>query len=95
VVNELSLETPLYELVGSQLAAMGHSVKSVSGEDVGGVQSIVYVPAPRIAHEDDRAEAPADERGKARADEKGNVHGVAGYYRAGSDFRKDGEAVGW
>jgi gamma-glutamyltranspeptidase/glutathione hydrolase len=62
VSNVLSLETPLYDLVGSQLAAMGHTVESVSGEEVGGVQIIM----------------------------RGN-----GYYRAGSDFRKDGEAVGW
>ncbi|HWY97154.1 MAG TPA: gamma-glutamyltransferase family protein, partial [Steroidobacteraceae bacterium] len=71
VSNVLSLETPLYDLVGSQLAAMGHTVKSVNGEDMGGVQSIMYVAEPG-------SEAHAD-----------------GYYRAGSDFRKDGEAVGW
>jgi len=71
VSNVLSLETPLYDLVGSQLAAMGHTVKSVNGEDMGGVQSIMYM---------------ADPGSGARAD---------GYYRAGSDFRKDGEAVGW
>jgi gamma-glutamyltranspeptidase/glutathione hydrolase len=62
VANTLSLETPLYDLVGSQLSAMGHMVKSVSGEEMGGVQIIM--------------------RGQ-------------GYYRSGSDFRKDGEAVGW
>jgi gamma-glutamyltranspeptidase/glutathione hydrolase len=71
VSNVLSLETPLYDLVGPQLAAMGHTVKSVSGEDVGGVQSIMFVAEP------------------------GSATPVAGYYRAGSDFRKDGEAVGW
>ena len=60
--NVLSLETPLYDLVGPQLAAMGHTVKSVNGEDVGGVQAIMFL------------------------DES---------YRSGSDFRKDGEAVGW
>jgi gamma-glutamyltranspeptidase/glutathione hydrolase len=70
VSNVLSLETPLYDLVGPQLAAMGHTVKSVNGEDMGGVQSIMYVAEPGSAHAD-------------------------GYYRAGSDFRKDGEAVGW
>jgi gamma-glutamyltranspeptidase/glutathione hydrolase len=58
----LSLETPLYELVGSQLAAMGHTVQSVSGGDVGGVQTIMVLD---------------------------------GTYRSGSDFRKDGAAVGW
>jgi gamma-glutamyltranspeptidase/glutathione hydrolase len=62
VANTLSLEAPLYELVGSQLNAMGHVVKSVSGEEMGGVQIIM--------------------RGQ-------------GYFRSGSDFRKDGEAVGW
>jgi gamma-glutamyltranspeptidase/glutathione hydrolase len=62
VANTLSLETPLYELVGSRLNAMGHVVKSVSGEEMGGVQIIM--------------------RGQ-------------GYYRSASDFRKDGEAVGW
>jgi gamma-glutamyltranspeptidase/glutathione hydrolase len=62
VSNALSLETPLYELVGAKLSAMGHTVRSVSGEDVGGVQIIMH---------------------------------AGGYYRSGSDFRKDGEAVGW
>ena len=71
VSNVLSLETPLYDLVGSQLAAMGHTVKSVNGEEVGGVQSIMFMAEPGSG---------------AHAD---------GYYRAGSDFRKDGEAVGW
>jgi gamma-glutamyltranspeptidase / glutathione hydrolase len=69
ISNELSLESPLYELVGSRLAAMGHNVKPVNGEDVGGVQTIMFVAAPGAAG--------------------------AGYYRAGSDFRKDGAAVGW
>jgi gamma-glutamyltranspeptidase len=41
---------------------MGHTVRSVSGEDVGGVQIIMH---------------------------------AGSYYRSGSDFRKDGEAVGW
>ena len=45
-----------------KLAAMGHTVKSVNGADVGGVQSIMVID---------------------------------GVYRAGSDFRKDGQAVGW
>jgi gamma-glutamyltranspeptidase/glutathione hydrolase len=76
IANVLSLETPLYDLVGSQLAAMGHAVKSVNGQDVGGVQSIMFVAQPA-------------------ADEPGSAKRVKGYYRAGSDFRKDGEAVGW
>ncbi len=78
VSNTLSLEAPLYDLVGAKLAAMGHSVRSVSGEEMGGVQILMFVADPSAA------KAPAD----------GRAH-VAGYYRAGSDFRKDGEAVGW
>jgi gamma-glutamyltranspeptidase/glutathione hydrolase len=62
ISNELDLETPLYDLVGAQLEAMGHTVKPVDGADMGGVQVI---------------------------------ESADGYYRSGSDFRKDGEAVGW
>jgi gamma-glutamyltranspeptidase/glutathione hydrolase len=62
VSNELDLEAPLYDLVGTQLSAMGHKVKSVNGGDMGGVQVI----------ESDH-----------------------GFYRSGSDPRKDGEAAGW
>lgn len=78
VSNTLSLEAPLYDLVGPQLAAMGHSVKSVNGDDVGGVQIIMYTAAPGAA-----------------ANDAGGAKRVTGYYRSGSDFRKDGEAVGW
>ncbi len=76
--NSLSLETPLYDLVGAKLATMGHSVKSVSGEEMGGVQIIMFVADPSAA------QAGTD-----------TIKHVAGYYRSGSDFRKDGEAVGW
>ncbi|HTX23705.1 MAG TPA: gamma-glutamyltransferase [Steroidobacteraceae bacterium] len=44
VPNVLSLESPLYDLVGSALAALGHSVRSINGEDVGGVQIIQVAP---------------------------------------------------
>jgi gamma-glutamyltranspeptidase / glutathione hydrolase len=79
VANTLSLETSLYDLVGSKLAAMGHTVRAVSGEDVGGVQVLMFVPEP----------------GARPSDDIGSAKHVAGYYRSGSDFRKDGEAVGW
>jgi hypothetical protein len=58
---------------------MGHTVKSVNGDDVGGVQSIMFVPAA----------------GEARTEEKGAAKRVNGYYRSGSDFRKDGAAAAW
>jgi gamma-glutamyltranspeptidase/glutathione hydrolase len=67
VPNLLSLEAPLYDLVGPALAAMGHDVRSITGADVGGVQVIQFVAADSSLH----------------------------YYRGGSDFRKDGQAVGW
>ena len=66
VPNVLNLETPLYDLVGAKLATMGHTVRAVDGEGMGGSQIIMVLGDP--GH---------------------------GYFRAGSDFRKDGEAVGW
>jgi gamma-glutamyltranspeptidase/glutathione hydrolase len=44
VPNTLSLEAPLYELIGAPLAAMGHEVQSVAGGSLGGVQIIQLVP---------------------------------------------------
>jgi len=66
VSNLLRLESPLYRLIGPQLRAMGHDVRSINGRDVGGVQWLLR-------------------------DGSGNT----GTYRAGSDFRKDGQAAGW
>jgi gamma-glutamyltranspeptidase / glutathione hydrolase len=79
VPNELSLEAPLYDLLGDKLAAMGHNVKSINGESVGGVQSIMFVSEPNPENRSVSGAMPA----------------INGYYRAGSDFRKDGQAVGW
>jgi gamma-glutamyltranspeptidase/glutathione hydrolase len=79
VSNTLSLETPLYDVVGAKLTAMGHSVRAASGEEMGGVQVLMYVHDADVAH----------------AETSSSSKQVAGYYRSGSDFRKDGEAVGW
>jgi len=69
VSNALLLESPLFRLIGRQLAAMGHDVRSANGHDVGGVQWMMFTP---------------------------NADGSpGGFYRAGSDFRKDGQAAGW
>jgi len=65
VANVLSLETPLYDLLGTRLEALGHTVRAVNGGPLGGVQVI------------QRAATSAP------------------YYLSGSDFRKDGQAVGW
>ncbi len=85
--NTLSLESNLYDLVGVQLKALGHKVVSTNGEDMGGYQSIWFVPdaaavgstaAPRQPPATGASEQP-----------------IAGVYRAASDHRKDGQAVGW
>jgi len=79
IPNVVNLEAPLYNLVGAQLAAMGHTVKSVTGADVGGFQSIMFTADPN---------SPG-------ARDSGSVQRPSGFYRAGSDHRKDGQAVGW
>jgi len=77
--NELMLETNLYDLLGAQLRALGHTVKAVNGEDMGGFQAI------RL----DGSMLPAA-IGSAAQDRP-----ISGLYRGASDHRKDGEAVGW
>ncbi len=84
ISNELSLESPLYRLLGTQLMAMGHQVKSVDGESVGGVQAIFFT-----------ADASGKDVTDLKAKPRAAKDGVAGFYRAGSDHRKDGGAVGW
>jgi gamma-glutamyltranspeptidase/glutathione hydrolase len=72
----LTLESQLFELVGPQLQQMGHTVKSINGDTVGGYQAIMFTP--------DDASASGPGEGP-----------VTGFYRAGSDHRKDGQAVGY
>ncbi|MBS0419727.1 MAG: gamma-glutamyltransferase [Proteobacteria bacterium] len=78
--NTLSLESNLYELVGAQLKALGHKVESTNGEDMGGFQAIWYVADASVAG------------GGAAAGAGQPINGV---YRAASDHRKDGAAMGW
>jgi gamma-glutamyltranspeptidase/glutathione hydrolase len=73
----LSVETPLYTLLGDDLKALGHRVEAASGAEMGGYQAILFVADP-AAKTTTAAGAP-----------------LAGFYRAGSDHRKDGQAVGW
>lgn len=44
VPNLLMLESQLFTLVGAQLQAMGHDVRSMSGEPMGGYQAIMVTP---------------------------------------------------
>jgi gamma-glutamyltranspeptidase/glutathione hydrolase len=81
--NALSLETNLFNLVGAALTAKGHTVREVNGGSVGGYQGILFTRDPSLP------EPPADRRSVT-----GDLP-VNGVYRAGSDHRKDGQAVGW
>jgi gamma-glutamyltranspeptidase / glutathione hydrolase len=87
--NTLSLESNLYTLLGTRLRAMGHKVESANGEDMGGFQAIWFLPSATSA-----AATPAAMPTPASAGAAA-LQPVAGVYRAASDHRKDGEAVGW
>src|SRR4029077_1046337 len=80
VRNELQMESQLFALVGSRLKEMGHKVASSNGTPVGGYEAIMFTPDPA---------APA---GCAPADAKCTAP-IAGVYRAGSNFREDGQAA--
>jgi gamma-glutamyltranspeptidase/glutathione hydrolase len=81
--NRLSLETHLFHLVGKALGAKGHEVREVNGGSVGGYQGILFMRDPTLPE-------PVFDRRSITED-----HPVNGVYRAGSDHRKDGQAVGW
>ena len=61
VPNVLSLESRLFGLVGAQLQAMGHTVQSIDGTNVGGYQAIMFTPDPSAPA------APAAGRSRSRA----------------------------
>ena len=81
--NVLSLEHNLFELVGPALGARGHNVRGVDGGAVGGYQGILFTRDPELT-------PPLFNQ--QSIDEDLPVNGI---YRAGSDHRKDGQAVGW
>jgi gamma-glutamyltranspeptidase/glutathione hydrolase len=76
--NILSLEGPLFQLVGPALQAKGHNVRAVTGGAVGGYQGILFTRDPTL---------PVPTFGV------GSLGPVNGVYRAGSDHRKDGQAA--
>ena len=81
--NVFSLETNLFNLVGAALRSKGHQVRSVSGSAVGGYQGILFTRDPSLPE-------PTFNRRSIAEDLP-----VNGVFRAGSDHRKDGQAVGW
>ena len=80
--NRLQLESQLFKLVGSQLIGMGHKALSSDGSPVGGFEGIMFMPDPGASP----GCAPTD---------LGCTAPIAGIYRAGSNFREDGQAVAY
>ena len=81
--NMLSLEGPLFTLVGAALRMKGHMAQAVDGNAVGGYQGIHFTRDPSLPE-------PTFDRRSVTDDLP-----VNGVYRAGSDHRKDGQAAGW
>ena len=82
VSNKLRMESQLFSLVGSQLLSMGHKASSTDGSPVGGFEAIMFLADPSA------------QPGCAPTDLKCTAP-IAGIYRAGSNFREDGESVGY
>jgi gamma-glutamyltranspeptidase / glutathione hydrolase len=82
VSNKLQMESQLFKLVGSRLINMGHKVSSSNGSPVGGFEGIMFMPDAGAAS------------GCVPTDLICTLP-IAGIYRAGSNFREDGEAVGY
>ena len=83
VRNKLQMESQLFALVGTQLTAHGTQGRHrPNGSPVGGFEAIMFTPDPGAAP------------GCAAADAKCTAP-IAGFYRAGSNFREDGQAAGY
>ena len=87
IPNMLSLESKLYDKVGQQLKVMGHKVESIDGSQVGGYQSIMFTPDPTALF------GKCDSQSAKTSDN--SCEPIKGFYRGGSDHRKDGQAVGY
>jgi hypothetical protein len=69
-------------LWGQQLINLSHNASSAGGGIAGGYQAIMFVPTapdPDVREEDEH---------------EGHEHRLPGFYRAGSNFRQDGDSTG-
>jgi gamma-glutamyltranspeptidase/glutathione hydrolase len=64
------------------LMSKGHKASSSDGSPVGGFEGIMFIPDPGAV----QGCAPTDAKCTAP---------IAGIYRAGSNFREDGQSVGY
>ena len=80
VRGTVDLESEAFRLVGAQLIAMGHKVRPTDGGNMGGYQAILMTPDPKEPKP---------------SGAKNATQPINGTYRAGTDHRKDGIAVGW
>jgi gamma-glutamyltranspeptidase/glutathione hydrolase len=76
----IQMESEAFKLVGPQLKAMGHNITSANGGPMGGYQALLFTPDPSLP------------KPSMAANSKEPVNG---YYRAGTDHRKDGMVAGW
>jgi gamma-glutamyltranspeptidase/glutathione hydrolase len=76
----ISLESEAFKLVGPQLKAMGHNVTSTNGGPMGGYEALLFTPDPSLP----KPSMAKDSR-----------EPINGFYRAGTDHRKDGMVAGW
>jgi gamma-glutamyltranspeptidase / glutathione hydrolase len=86
VANTVQLESQLFKLVGQQLIGMGHRASSGGGGLAGGYQGIMFVPATN-------GSPPGCGDGDHDRDDRHCA--LNGFYRAGSNFREDGDSIGW
>ena len=76
----VGLESEAYKLVGEKLKAMGHNITPINGGGVGGYEALLFTPDPKEPK-------PSMDRNSQQP--------VNGYYRAGTDHRKDGSSAGF
>jgi gamma-glutamyltranspeptidase/glutathione hydrolase len=91
IPNKLSLESKLFDVMGARLTAMGHNVDSINGQPVGGYQSIMVTPDANAPNSAGRSDCGSPRKSSAQA----SCKPIAGFYRGGSDHRKDGQTVAY